>query len=141
MVNLIDMQDDPIELPATGPGASADDLMGHYMEYMYPALFRRASHPVFVGQAINTSMDIVGIEGAEEWETGALMRYRSRRDLFHIGSHPSFDERHDYKIASLEKTIAFPVQPQLFFGDPRLILFLVLITALSLLDNWVLRKR
>ena len=141
MVNLLDMEDDPIELPATGPGASADALMGHYMEYMYPALFARASHPVFFGQAVNDSIDIVGIEGAESWETAALMRYRSRRDLWEISSHPSFAERHEYKIASLEKTIAFPVRPQIFFGDPRLILFLIMITVLSMLDNWVLRKR
>jgi len=141
MVNLIDMHDEPVELPATGPDASSDALLGHYMEYMYPALFRRASHPVFFGQAINDTMDLVGIEGAEHWERAALMRYRSRRDLWEISSHPSFDERHDYKIAALEKTIAFPVSPIIFFGDLRLILFLTLITALSLLDNWVLRKR
>lgn len=141
MVNLLDMEDNPIELPATGPGAEADTLMGHYMEYMYPALFARASHPVFLGQAVNDSMDIVGIEGAERWERAALMRYRSRRDLWEIGSHPSFNERHEYKIAALEKTIAFPVRPQIFFGDPRLILFLILIAILSTLDNWVLRKR
>lgn len=141
MVNLLDMEDAPVELPATGPGANADALMGHYMEYMYPALFARASHPVFFGQAINDSMDIVGIEGAETWERAALMRYRSRRDLWAISSHPSFGDRHDYKIAALEKTIAFPVQPIIFFGDPRLILFLLLITLLSLIDNFVLRKR
>ena len=140
MVNLIDMNDAPIELPATGPDASADQLLGHYMEYMYPALIRRASHPVFFGHAVNNSMDLVGIDGAEHWERAALMRYRSRRDLWAIGSHPSFDERHDYKVAALEKTIAFPVRPQIFLGDPRLILFLVIITILSLLDNWILRK-
>ncbi|MEL6956906.1 MAG: hypothetical protein AAFO88_09715 [Pseudomonadota bacterium] len=44
-------------------------------------------------------------------------------------------------MAALEKTIAFPVVPQLFLGDPRLILFLVLIAVLSLVDNFVLRRR
>lgn len=140
MVNLIDAKDTPIELPATGPDASADQLLGHYMEYMYPALFSRASHPVFVGRAVNDSMDLVGIEGAEQWQIAALMRYRSRRDLWEISSHPSFDERHAYKIAALEKTIAFPVRPQVFLGDPRLILFLAVVILLSLLDNWVLSK-
>ncbi len=141
MVNIMDLADDPAELPATGPGASADELMGHYMEYMWPALFSRASHPVFAGGSVGAAMDVTGIEGAQQWESAALMRYRSRRDMWEISSHPSFGDRHDYKLAALEKTIAFPVTPRLFLGDPRLILFLVLVSLLSLLDNFVLRGR
>lgn len=140
IVNIIDLADDPVELPATGPGASASDLMGHYMEHMWPALFSRASHPVFAGSSIAPSVDVVGIDGAQEWGSAALMRYRSRRDLWAITSHPSFGDRHDYKIAALEKTIAFPVAPQIFLGDPRLILLLILVSVLSLLDNFVLRR-
>mgnify|MGYP001824757558 FL=1 len=140
MVNIIDLAEDPVELPATGPDASAGDLMAHYMEYMWPALLRRASHPVFAGQAVAPAMDIVGIEGASRWDSAALMRYRSRRDLWEISSHPSFRDRHDYKVAALEKTIAFPVSPQLLLGDPRLILFLALTTLLCLVDMIFLRK-
>ncbi|MEM7663579.1 MAG: hypothetical protein AAF292_15155 [Pseudomonadota bacterium] len=141
MVNIIDMADDPVELSATGPDASASDLMAHYMEYMWPALFSRASHPLFAGQAVNNAMDLAGIEGAEHWESAALMRYRSRRDLWEISSHPSFGDRHDYKLAALEKTIAFPVSPQLLLGDPRLILFLLLATLLSVIDAVIWRRR
>ncbi|MEO0784312.1 MAG: hypothetical protein AAFY10_01340 [Pseudomonadota bacterium] len=141
MVNILDQVDDPIEMPATGPGASAGELMGHYMEYMWPALFSRACHPVFAGQSVGATMDVVGIEGAERWESAAMMRYRSRRDMWEISSDPRFGDRHDYKVAALEKTIAFPVVPQLFLGDPRLILFLVLIAVLSLVDNFVQRRR
>lgn len=140
MVNILDLAGDPAELPATGPGASANDLMAHYMEYMWPALFSRASHPVFSGGSISSVMDVHGIEGAERWDSAALMRYRSRRDMWEISSHPSFGDRHDYKIAALEKTIAFPVAPQLFLGDPRLILFLVLVSLLCLVDNFLLRR-
>ncbi|MEM9938323.1 MAG: hypothetical protein AAF768_05715 [Pseudomonadota bacterium] len=141
MVNIIDMADNPVELPATGPDASAGDLMAHYMEYMWPALFSRASHPLFAGQSINNAMDLAGIEGAEHWESAALMRYRSRRDLWEISSHPSFGDRHDYKLAAVEKTIAFPVSPQLLLGDPRLILFLLLATLLSVIDAVIWRRR
>lgn len=141
MVNIIDMADDPVDMSATGPDASAEDLMGHYMEYMWPALFSRASHPVFAGQAVGEAMDVVGIEGAMRWDSAALMRYRSRRDLWEISSHPSFRDRHDYKVAALEKTIAFPVSPQLLLGDPRLILFLAIMTVLSLVDSIFLRRR
>ena len=141
MVNIIDLADDPAELPATGPDASADDLIAHYMEYMWPALFSRASHPVFAGQAVAQTMDLVGLEGASQWDSAALMRYRSRRDMWEISSHPSFRDRHDYKVAALEKTIAFPVSPQLLLGDPRLILFLAMTTLLCLIDMIFLRKR
>ncbi|MGF1454878.1 MAG: hypothetical protein ACFB6R_05810 [Alphaproteobacteria bacterium] len=141
MVNILDLAEDPVGLPATGPGASADDLMGHYMEYMWPALFSRASHPVFAGEAVGPTMDVVGINGAEQWGSAALMRYRSRRDMWAISSHPSFRDRHDYKVAALEKTIAFPVSPQLMTGDLRFILALVMIAVLSLVDLIVFRRR
>ena len=45
------------------------------------------------------------------------------------------------KVAALEKTIAFPVSPQLLLGDPRLILFLALTTLLCFVDTIFLRKR
>ncbi|MEO0607904.1 MAG: hypothetical protein AAFY82_06700 [Pseudomonadota bacterium] len=134
MVNIIDMSETPETLPATGPDADASALLGHYMEYMYPALFARASHPVFAGNAVNESMDLVGIENAEVWDRGALMRYRSRRDLYEISSNPVFNDRHDYKVAALDKTIAFPVAPVLFLSDPRLLLFFVFLSIAGLVD-------
>lgn len=141
MLNIIDMEEEPAILPATGPDASSGDLMTHYMEYMWPALFSRASHPVFAGQSISDAVDLAGIEGAEHWESAALMRYRSRRDMWEISSHPSFADRHDYKLAAVEKTIAFPVSPQLFFGDPRLILFLILVATLGVVDALLFRRQ
>ncbi|MEM7007425.1 MAG: hypothetical protein AAF498_16230 [Pseudomonadota bacterium] len=141
MVNIIDLSDAPPDLPATGPGASAGDLMDHYLEYMFPALFRRASHPVFFGTAVSDSVDIVGIENAEVWDMTGLMRYRSRRDLWEIASHPSFEDRHKYKIGALDKTVAFPVRPTLFLSDPRLLLGLIALLLASLLERLVRRPR
>lgn len=140
MVNLIDMNPNPPELPATGPGASSGQLMGYYMEYMYPALLRRASHPVFAGLAIAPAMDIVGIEGAENWDRGALMRYRSRRDLLEIAGNPVFNDRHDYKVGALTKTIAYPVEVNLYFSDPRFLLLLILLVLTLTTDALVYRR-
>lgn len=81
MVNNLDMAEAPPSLPATGPGASASELMHHYMGHMFPALFKRASHPAFFGRAVAGAMDLSGIENAEVWSQGALFRYRSRRDV------------------------------------------------------------
>lgn len=132
MVNALDLKD-AIEPPEGMPADStADDVMGVYMEHMFPALFARASHPVVAGDAIFAAMDIVGIEGAESWDSAGLMRYRSKRDLLEIASNPVFGEKHDYKVAALEKTIAFPITTQVNLGDPRLILGLLTIIGVLL---------
>jgi hypothetical protein len=134
MVNVIDMADDPVELPATGPGASAADLMSHYMEHMYSELFKRACHPVLLGEAVFGALDLVGIDGAESWSHVGLMRYRSRRDMIEIATDPAFGGRHEYKVAALDKTIAYPVEPQLYLSDLRFLLALALLALVALVD-------
>lgn len=128
MVNALDLKD-TLEPPS---GMPADDVMDVYVEHIFPALFARASHPVIAGDAIFTAMDIVGIEGAESWDSAGLVRYRSKRDLLEIASNPAFGEKHDYKVAALEKTIAFPITTRMNLGDPRLILGLLTIIGVLL---------
>ncbi len=91
MINLLDMNESPPDLPATGRGAGPMQLINHYMEHMYPAQFKRASHPIFFGRAVADAMDISGIEGASHWDQGALFRYRSRRDIIAIATNPKFN--------------------------------------------------
>ncbi len=140
MVNVLHMADTPKPVPGVPADESADAVLSRYMAHMYPELAKRASHPVFAGSAIFATMDVTGIEGAEKWTSAALMRYRSRRDLLEIAMNPVFREKHVFKMAALEKTIAFPVRPQLFFSDARLLLFLALLAAVALVDA-VLRRR
>jgi hypothetical protein len=133
MVNVIDMSENPTFPDGTVSDESADNLMNEYMKHMYSEILKRASHPVFMGSAVNGSMDLVGIENAEVWETAALFRYKSRRAFLEIVTHPDMNSKHKYKIAALEKTIAFPVETQLYLGDPRLLLgFIFLILGLLL---------
>ena len=133
MVNVIDMSENPIFPDGTVAEESSDVLMNEYMEHMYGELFKRASHPAYFGGAINDSMDLVGIENAEVWETAALFRYKSRRSFLEIVTNPDMYSKHKYKTASLEKTIALPVENQFYLGDPRLLLgFILLIIALLL---------
>ena len=49
-----------------------------------------------------------------------------RRDLLEIASNPEFSGSHEFKVAAMRKTIAFPVDPWFQLGDPRLILALLL---------------
>lgn len=126
MVNVIDLYDTPLQIPGVEPGETSDEVLAKYMEYMTPALFARASHPVWVGTAANTAMDLMNAEGMEEWTRAAGMRYRSRRDLLDIVTNPQFAGRHEFKVAGIRKTIAFPIDPWFQLGDPRLVLALVL---------------
>ena len=108
---------------------------------MFPQLARRASHPVFAGSAVHASIDLVGIEGAETWDRIVLMRYRSRRDLLDIFTNPSFAGRHEFKIAALSKTIAYPVEGNVYFSDLRFLLALILIALVALLDIALFGRR
>ena len=131
MVNNIEMNKNPEDVAGANSGESADQLMSRYMEHMWPNLLKRASHPIFVGYAIWESMDLVGIEGAETWDQAALMRYKSRRAFMEIVTHPDMRGRHVFKIAALQKTIAFPVEPIGYYSDLRVILgMLILIIGL-----------
>ena len=133
MVNNIEMNKNPGDVVGANPGESADQLMSRYMEYMWPNLLKRASHPIFMSNAIYQSMDLVGIEGAETWDQAALMRYKSRRTMMEIVTNPNMMNRHDFKIAALQKTIAYPVEPFGFYSDMRLIFgMLIAIVGLSI---------
>ena len=127
MVNNIDMSDSPEDVEGAQPGESADQLMDRYMEHMYPELFKRACHPIFAGNSVLKAVDIVGIENAEDWDTMALMRYKSRRAFMEIVSNPKMFGKHEFKIAALDKTIAYPIETVLYLSDPRLLLGLVLL--------------
>ena len=133
MVNNIEMNKDPGDVLGANPGESADQLMSRYMEYMWPNLLRRASHPIFMSNAVYQSMDLVGIEGGEVWDHAALMRYKSRRAMMEIVTHPDMMDRHVFKVAALQKTIAYPVEPFVFYSDIRIIFgMFILIIGLSI---------
>ena len=127
MVNVIDIYEKPLQIEGVEPGESSEDVLGKYMAYMQPALFARACHPVIWGQAASDAVDIMNAEGMENWTQGAGMRYRSRRDMLEISSNPAFAGSHEFKVAAMEKTIAFPIDPWLQLGDPRLVLALLLV--------------
>lgn len=140
MFNAIDVAEDPPAVEGAPPDADAQTLLGLYMAHMLPTLLSRASHPVVVGQSVANSLDLLGIEGAEAWSDAAVMRYRSRRTLMDILSNPEFYARHDFKLAGLDKTIAYPIEPRIYLGDLRLILGLFLLALTALVDAYLSSK-
>jgi hypothetical protein len=140
MFNAVDLAQNPPQVEGAPPNADGQTLLDLYMEHMIPALLSRASHPVVVGKSVADSLDLVGIEDAETWSDGAIMRYRSRRTLIDIIGNPEFYARHDFKLAGLEKTIAYPVEPRIYIGDLRLLLGLFMLAITALLDARLARK-
>ena len=141
MINNIDMNENPPAVEGAPANADADTLMGLYMEHMIPELLKRACHPVLMGPAVYPVIDIVGIEGGEEWTTTAVFRYRSRRSLMEIISNPKILGPHDFKLAALDKTIAYPMETDLYLGDPRLLLGLILLAMTALIDGWIISRK
>ncbi len=140
MFNAVDLAKNPPQMEGAPPDADGQTLVDLYMEHMIPALLSRANHPVVVGKSVANSLDLLGIEGAEAWSDGAIMRYRSRRTFIDIIGNPEFYRRHDFKLAGLEKTIAYPIEPRIYLGDLRLLLALFILAITALLDARLARK-
>ena len=94
MVNIVHMYDKPLQIEGVLPTDTSDEVLARYMEYMFPAMLSRASHPVFFGKSVAPqAMDLMNAEGMEVWSNAAGVRYRSRRDLLEIGTNPAFAGR------------------------------------------------
>lgn len=141
MINNIDMNEHPPTTEGAPANADADTLMGLYMEHMIPELLKRASHPIIMGPAVYSVINIVGIEGGEQWTSAAIFRYRSRRSLMEIISNPDILGPHDFKLAALDKTIAYPIETDLYLGDPRLLLGLLLLAITALIDSRIAARK
>jgi len=127
MLNAIELRETPLAMEGVEPGESSAEVLSRYTTPFMGRAFRSAAHPVFMGSAAHEAVDLWGIEGAERWTTGALVRYRSRRDLMEQAVAVGPSGIHEFKIAAMEKTIAFPVDPWYQLGDPRFVLALLLL--------------
>jgi hypothetical protein len=142
MLNAIDLRDRPLLIEGEPPAESSQEMLDRYSGPFLAKALARASHPVMLGSAASEALDLWGIEGAEQWTTGGLVRYRSRRDVVEMAITALDGDLHRYKIAAMEKTIAFPLDPWSQLGDPRLLLALVLtIVGLTAQLRTALRRR
>jgi hypothetical protein len=139
MVNAILMRDTPQRIGDVGPDETSTEVLDRYMAYMLPAMLARASHPIFFGLG-GLVVERWGVEGAQHFSQAGLVRYRSLRDLMEIATDPAFDGAHVYKVAAMDKTLAFPVRPVLNPGDPRLLLGSLLVAATAVLHVAVGRR-
>lgn len=127
MLNAIQLRDTPKQVEGVHPGDTSAEVLARYTEPFLGRALRSAAHPVLYGFAGRDALDLWGIEGAERWTQGAAVRYRSRRDLMEQAIHASGLDIHRFKVAAMEKTLAYPLDPWWHLGDPRLLLGLVVL--------------
>ena len=138
--NAIDLFDTPKPVAGAGSAETSQQLLDRYSSPFMGKALMRAGHPVMLGFSAGKAIDLWGLEGADNWDQGALVRYRSRRDLLEMFEEIAEDESsiHAFKVAAIEKTIAFPLDPWFQLGDPRLVfamLFLIIALLLQLRCN------
>ena len=111
------------------------DLLKRYSKRFMPVLFRTGGHPGMVGRKVGGYIDAWNTEADPDWTIFGLMRYRSRRDMIAMATHPKFQSIHDFKILGTAETFSFPTRPILMLlMPPRLSVALVLLLAAAFLQ-------
>lgn len=123
MVNLID---DPADAEAAAT----------YDRAILPPLLRRASFPVFLARPFATFIEP---DGHHTWDTVAIMRYRSLRDLLEVVAGPQAEELRTLKEASVSNTHVLPTHAVFSFIQVKFIAA-VLFVALGLGLHFGLRR-
>lgn len=128
MINLMEVRDVAVYPEDTAyeitTGADAEAAYG---QAVLPLLLARGSYPVVGAERYHTIINSLG-ESAAQFDSFAMVRYRSRRDLIEMLSSDEFQEAGVHKWASLENTLVAPARRTPSFqliGSVPYILFLL----------------
>lgn len=123
MINLLELK---------SPKRESAKLLQSYTKTFMAGMYKRAGHPFFVANAKAKNIENLHCEHADNWTSTGIVRYRSRRDCAETLLDTFGSEHHGDKLASLEKTFAFPATTSLLMGSPRVLVAmgLALIAAL-----------
>lgn len=137
MVNSILLKEKPDQVVGVKPeDTSLKTLIAYHKPFM-KMMFKRGGIGIFHGRVAGKSVDVIGIENAEEWRISAINRFRSRRDFMEIITHPTFHEKHELKFAALSKSIAYPVDPWFQLGGLTTTVALVLALVAALIQIFI----
>ncbi len=117
MINLLELK---------SPKRESAKLLQSYSKTFMAGMFKRAGHPFFVANAKAKNIENLNCEHADNWTSAAIVRYRSRRDCAETLLDTFGSDHHNDKLASLEKTFAFPATTNLLMGSPRVLVAMVL---------------
>ena len=125
MVNLLAIK---------SPKRESLKLLKQYTDIFLRSLLKRGGHPIAQARALSGKIEFLNVPAEEEWHSAFLVRYRSRRDFALIALETADSEHHDFKLASLDRTIAFPAAPWFAMGGPKVVVALILALAAALLQ-------
>lgn len=126
MVNSIKLKESPDLVEGVCEGDTSLKTLITYHKSFMKAMLKRAGIGIFQGRVAGNSVDVIGIENAEEWQISGINRFRSRRDFMEILITPEFHEKHELKFAALSKSIAYPVDPWFQLGGLTVVVGLLL---------------
>ena len=131
MLNLVRLHPGEIRHPTTGEQTSARRLLRQYLGGFLPVLLRHGGHPVLHAPKIGGYVDAWNVPPDPGWTLVGLVRYRSRRDMMKLATHPRFQDAHLFKAAAMPLTFSFPTAPApgLFLGPRIWVALLLALTA------------
>jgi hypothetical protein len=106
------------------PKKQAMEHLIQYQQVFMSRILKRAGHPQIITVARATSIEGLDDGGTNDWQTLALVRYRSRRDFGEIMSDTFGSDHHEHKLAALEKTFAIPAVAQVNASSVRVLVAL-----------------
>ena len=108
MINLLKFRKKAV-YPAGSPyGDDPVAANDRYNRAIIPLLLKHGGHPVFDSLVQGR---FIHPDAADEWDHVAMVRYRSRRDMFKMAIEIAGKGVDIHKWAALEKTQVFPVRP------------------------------
>lgn len=133
MVNSISLKENPDLVEGVKKGDTSIQTLIAYHKPFMKMMLKRGGIGIFQGRVAGKSVDVIGIENADEWKISGINRFRSRRDFMEVLIHPTFHEKHELKFAALNKSIAYPVDPWFQLGGLTLVvgLGLALVAAIA----------
>lgn len=129
MLNAIRFFEDPVKIKDQHTLVNAREAMEEYNNYVMSFLIKRGSYPIYSGDAIGVTAAKWGLDYKDEWSTGAIVRYRSLRTMLDMALDPKFREKHYFKKAAIEQTLAYPTEADLVAGNLGMMVFFILLSA------------
>jgi len=108
MSNLVRVHPGDVPHPVTGAPAQGLAMLQEYGRRFVPVLLRHGGHPMLVMRKVGGYVDSWNTPPDPGWHVVGAMRYRSRRDMMALATHPALREVHPFKTAGTAMTFSFP---------------------------------
>lgn len=110
MCNWVKLHPQSMPHPTSGKPTPPMELLQAYIKPFLKVLFMHGGHPVLAARKVAGYVDSWNTPPDPGWVLLGMMRYRSRRDMMKLATHPRFLGGHAFKFAAIEATFSFPTQ-------------------------------